>query len=151
MKKKENKNIEILKFKWENDFEYKYRNTIHQISTEVQKVMGHLSLYSGKENPDYSPVLKIIQEQYDKLLKQDIPLIYLETNKLLVKGYQYYIKAFKRLIYIFKNMNLQDQKTFSEVQFCGKLIECGTAYVKICSISNNEIFREKEYGKFIIE
>jgi hypothetical protein len=149
MKKKDN--IEILKFKWENDFEYKYRKTIHEISTEVQKVMGTLANLHTGESPDYSPVLEIIQEQYNKLVKQDIPLIYLETNKLLVKGYQYYIKAFKRLIYIFENMNLQDQKTFSEVEFCGKLIECGTAYVKICSISNNEIFREKEFGKFIIE
>jgi hypothetical protein len=121
---------DILKFKWESDFEWEYRMKIHEISL---KIVDFLNMANIKNtNEDYKRIYKGISNQLDKLYLINVPENYVDTYNNLVEGVKHYLSGYQIML----DIDLKDKKNSSKIVKAGQFIEIGTCYCKISSFKS---------------
>jgi hypothetical protein len=141
-----------VKFRWESDCEFNYRNTVRFISNNVSKLLRSMQEVS-KRNNDYKPIRNELQKFFEILKNSktlQVPLTYNITHNFLIQGYEYYIKGLDILIDSIENEKAKSSnKNISNLNKAATFIEVGNSFTRIVSCKNFEMF-EKQQEKYNI-
>lgn len=143
-----NKNQEkIIPFKWETDFEFKYRIEDNKIIVSIRKLLYLLD----EKNPDYRELLieiNSIKRKYSYII---CPEIYKETNNLTKQAIEYYLKGFQ-LLYdnLINKTTYKKDGTSAAVVKASKMIETGNHFISIIIVKEFENFEEQQ-AKYLKE
>jgi len=128
-----------MKFKWETQIEYEYREGINKIAGEVGKI-----LLATKKMPDYKLTFDEISKKISQLKRMVTPICYDEIKKLLIEGYSYYLKGYRLLFDLDK---INDELTTKAALF----INCANSYVKIVTCKNLELLEMRQLNYTEVE
>lgn len=142
---------EFVRFKWEDENEYKYRFEIFTISDEVQTVLENSVKIAEQKIPDYEPIVSKLKKILINLEMLIVPQIYINSNKCFIEALEYYVKGYNVAIdCIKKGKTVINPNTFkldydSMIMLkSGNYITCGNYFAHIVSVKNFDIFTEKQ-------
>ena len=138
----ENKKAERIKFRWESEVEYNYRNVISKVSGKVGQVLRDIDEISKQEKPDYAPVKEEVRKNKNEVKRLLVPECYQLTNDMLLEGYDYYLRAFDILIFEFIVNN--DKVNINKINKAATFIEAGNSFMNIVACKNFELFEKQQ-------
>ena len=148
-------NDDVIKFKWETDEEYEYRNNIYLFSDKLNKILGDLANLAKQSLPNYQPMLDKIRSNYGRFIKLLVPDCYQSFHDLYKSGLEYYMKGLVILVntFIDKKENKlpdNDKNVIAKITKAGNFFHAGDAYFRIANTKNFELF-EKQQVKYYEE
>ena len=149
------KQNDVIKFKWETDEEYEYRNNIYYFSDKLNKILRDLENLAKQSLPNYQPMLDKIRSSYGRFIKLLIPDCYQSFHDLYKSGLEYYMKGLVILVntFIDKKENKlpdNDKNVIAKITKAGNFFQAGDAYFRIANTKNFELF-EKQQVKYYEE
>lgn len=139
-----------IKFKWETDNQFEYRQKIEKISNKISLALGKMQ--KALKDLNYENILKEIEEEYNilKNMKKgiDVPLLYVEQHSIIFNGVEYYVKAFKLLVASTKEINFEKineaKKQTALINKASTFIMTGNAFMTIATTKSLEVFEIME-------
>ncbi len=122
-----------MKFKWETQIEYEFREGVNKLADEVGKI-----LLGTKKIADlnYEVTYDELSKKVNQLKRMAVPICYDNIYKLLMEGYGYYLKGYGLLI----KSEINDIITTKAAMF----INCANSYVKIATCKNLELLEMRQ-------
>jgi len=142
-------NNDIIKFRWETNEEYDYRNNIYLFSDKLNKILGDLENLAKQSLPNYQPMLDKIRSNYGRFIKLLVPDCYQPFHDLYKSGLEYYMKGLVILVntFIDKKENKlpdNDKNVIAKITKAGNFFHAGDAYFRIANTKNFELFEEQQ-------
>ena len=144
--------METIRFKWEDDKDYKYRQFISDMSIQIGQQLANVGLIKTPEkagNSVYMEAKKIITLYYTKLCNIFVPLMYAECDKYLRESCLYYLKGFDILIEFYDKKyvdeNMKKKNAVSKLNKAATFLRVGNSFITIVSCKTFELFDKQQF------
>ena len=143
------KQNDVIKFKWETDEEYEYRNNIYYFSDKLNKILRDLENLAKQSLPNYQPMLDKIRSSYGRFIKLLVPDCYQSFHDLYKSGLEYYMKGLVILVNTFNDKKENklpdnDKNIIAKITKAGNFFHAGDAYFRIANTKNFELFEKQQ-------